>query len=568
MAEKFRTEKGGKVLQFAQDGEFYYRSGSSKLEKNDLTGAIASYRMALKLDPKNYDAVLGIAEILTAMGRTEESNRLLMVKFREEERPAEAYFGMGCNFFAQREYDQARMSFDKYLDEDPEGEFAYTAYDMAEAIDDGTAQAYQDGPFAVPGYTEAEQARRLMEKEDFKGAIELLEKTVEEHPELSYARNNLALCYYCVHDYDKATDQVGAVLKEEPQNIQAHCNLAIFMRGAKDDVGLKRQVDYLKTVATEDADDLNRLCVTFMDLREFAVALPIAKKLYNKKSFDPAVIHRLGLCAYYTGEWAYALSCYDKLIKIDGEDSIARFYRGICKAAIMGAPKAMSLMLNYQVPAEEVIARIKKLNEYIHIPREKLMEMWKEGGDVRMTAKWGLTLPDQSVKRAILSFIASFRDETAEEILRDFALRKEESTDLKRDTFAMLKAINAREPYLSYIDGELVESRVSLMPVMPKGLPKAYGEVMENCVDYMRGIRDDRCISTAVKLWGKYVNGLSSYPPISNGQKMALAAALEYEACRKCGVEVTKLELCSKYGISMVRFNNAMGKLNKGESKE
>lgn len=34
----------------------------------------------------------------------------------------------------------------------------------------------------------------------------------------------------------------------------------------------------------------------------------------------------------------------------------------------MGAPKAMSLMLNYQVPAEEVIARIKKLNEYIHIP--------------------------------------------------------------------------------------------------------------------------------------------------------------------------------------------------------
>ena len=151
MAEKFRTEKGGKVLQFAQDGEFYYRSGSSKLEKNDLTGAIASYRMALKLDPKNYDAVLGIAEILTAMGRTEESNRLLMVKFREEERPAEAYFGMGCNFFAQREYDQARMSFDKYLDEDPEGEFAYTAYDMAEAIDDGTAQAYQEGSFAVPG---------------------------------------------------------------------------------------------------------------------------------------------------------------------------------------------------------------------------------------------------------------------------------------------------------------------------------------------------------------------------------------------------------------------------------
>ena len=568
MAEKIRTGKGGKVLQFAQDGEFYYRSGSSKLEKNDLVGAIASYRMALKLDPQNYDAVLGIAEILTAMGRTEESNRLLMVKLREEERPAEAYFGMGCNFFAQREYDQARMSFDKYLDEEPDGEFAYTAYDMAEAIDDGTARAYQDGPAASPGYAEAEQARRLMDKEDFKGAIELLEKTVERYPELAYARNSLALCYYCVHDYSKATDQVGAVLKDDPRNIQAHCNLAIFMRGARDDIGLKRQVDYLKTVETEDPDDLNRMCITFMDLREFAAALPIAKKLCSKKSYDPALTHRLALCAYYTGDWAYALSCYDKLLRIDGEDSIARFYKGVCRAAIMGAPKAMSLMLNYQVPAEEVIARIKKLNEYIHIPRERLMEMWKEGGDVRTAAKWGLTLPDSSVKRAILSFIASFRDEAAEEILRDFALRKEESTELKRDTFAMLKAIDAKEPYLSYIDGELVESRVSLVPMMPKGMPKAYGEVMESCVSYMRGIRDDACISAAVSIWSKYVSGLSGYQPISKGQIMALAAALEYEACRKCGEKVTKLELCSKYGISMIRFNNAMGKLSKGEGKE
>ena len=73
------------------------------------------------------------------------------------------------SFFAQREYDQARMSFDKYLDEVPEGEFAYTAYDMAEAIDDGTAQAYQDGPFAVPGYTEAEQAGGSWRRRTLKG---------------------------------------------------------------------------------------------------------------------------------------------------------------------------------------------------------------------------------------------------------------------------------------------------------------------------------------------------------------------------------------------------------------
>ena len=162
----------GKVLPFQQSGDFFYKRGLEKLDKNNLPDAIAYYGRALKCDPDNREIRIAMAQVLTEMCRFEESNRILFALTRggrDEEADPECYFGMGCNFFAQREYDQARMSFDKYLDEDPEGEFAYTAYDMAEAIDDGTAQAYQDGPFAVPGYTEAEQARRLMEKEDFKG---------------------------------------------------------------------------------------------------------------------------------------------------------------------------------------------------------------------------------------------------------------------------------------------------------------------------------------------------------------------------------------------------------------
>ena len=53
MTHKLRAAKGGKVLSFEQSGAFYLRSGMTKLDKNDLLGAMASYRIALDKDPDN-----------------------------------------------------------------------------------------------------------------------------------------------------------------------------------------------------------------------------------------------------------------------------------------------------------------------------------------------------------------------------------------------------------------------------------------------------------------------------------------------------------------------------------
>lgn len=566
MTHKLRAARGGKVLSFEQDGDFYLRSGMAKLDKNDLLGAMASYRIALDKDPDNPEIILGIAEILTAMQRYDESNRLLISYFTKEERPSEVFFGMGCNFMAQQEYDQARMSFDKYLELEPEGEFAYSAYDMAESIDDGSAQAFggvQDG-----AKESAELARRMMEHEDFKGAIETLEKIVEEQPELTLPRNHLALAYYCVHDYDKATEQVSEVLHRDPSNIQAHCNLAVFMRGARDDIGLKRQVEFLKAAQPEDIDDMNHLGVTLMEVREFEAALSIFRRIQQSRPYDEGVLHRLAQCYYYTGDYAAAIRLYDKLLQIDRQDSIASYYRSACRAAARGEGRPMSLVLNYQVPPEEVVQRIRRINDYIHTPREELQRLWYRGSELYTVAKWALTLPDISIKRAMLSFIASFKDKEAEWILRDFALQREHGMDIKRDAFALLKSMGASEPYLSYVNGELMESRVSLAPVLPKGMPKAYGDVLEKCMSYMRGIRDNECITAAVNIWTAYVEGLEGYRPLSRGQVLGLAAAIEYNACRRQGVEVTKWELCSKYGISVARFNNALAKLSDQEEKK
>jgi len=50
-------------------------------------------------------------------------------------------------------------------------------------------------------------------------------------------------------------------------------------------------------------------------------------------------------------------------------------------------------------------------------------------------------------------------------------------------------------------------------------------------------------------------------PRISREQVFAMAAALEYLACLRSGEEIGKSELCDKYGVTLLRFNNALSRI-------
>ncbi len=555
--------KGGKVLPFAQDGDFYYRRGISKLDKNNLVGAIADYRLALSRDSQNAEIVLGIAEVLTAMERFEESNRMLMSWFSNEKTcPAECYFGMGCNFAALREFDQARINFERYVEEDPDGDFIYDAYDMLDALDeDEDYLAEEEKRSSV--YGENRLGHDLMEKEDFEGAIAVFKKLVEKDPQNDSARNSLALAQYCAKNYDGATEQVGIVLKNAPGNLQAHCNLAVFMSGAGDEEGMRREIEFLKSAKPEDLEDLNRVAVTLLELKEYASALKHMKKLAQKLPYDCGVVHRLAACAYGLGDYGLAIRCYDKLLSIDESDTIAKYYRSACVAAEKGEKRFKEILLSYQVPLDETFARINTLNGYIAMPPEELKAKWYPGGELEALVRWGLTLPGSGVKRAILRFLASFKDALAEIILRDFVLQRTQGIEVKKDAFGLLKYMGASEPYLSYVDGELMESRVSLVAEMPEDVPVAYTEVLERCVGSMKNVRPDACLQAAAEIWGTFTAGLDGFPPLSGQQSIALSAALEYLACHSKDIATTKTEICGKYAISLLRLNGAMSKLKR-----
>ena len=78
-----------------------------------------------------------------------------------------------------------------------------------------------------------------------------------------------------------------------------------------------------------------------------------------------------------------------------------------------------------------------------------------------------------------------------------------------------------------------------------------------------------KTLLAAVSIWSDYVCPFEGkYPRISRAQAVALSAALEYLACRDSGEKAARADLCAQYGISALRFNNALNKLTKAKEKE
>lgn len=561
---KHHSKKKGRVIPFERDGEFFLRLGSQRLERNNLVEAIGNYHRAYMREPDNIEIQLAIAEVLTEMHRYEQSNKLLFPMLSIKDSPAECFFGIACNFLGMQEFSHAQDSLESYLALDPEGEFVGDALDMLDVIEDGETL------YSMPGVQQPEErdamnacvrGRRLLEYGRTEEAIALLHEASEKWPEIPFVRNNLALAHFCNKDYEQAMHSVRAVLEEAPQNVQAHCNLLLFLHAARDEEGTAKELLFLQGVNTQDPQDWNRMAVVYLEVGNIKDALSMLKKLLMVFPYDEGTLHRLAICRFKMGNYVMARECYDKLLKIDPLDTVASYYRRICHKAVENQPEKIDWMYHYEVPHMEVLRRIRRINDLSRLGREELLRHWQQDEKFRALLNWSLHLPDEAAKRALLSMIASFGDAEAERMLRHFQLDQMQPESVKQDVFAMLKHMGAKEPYIAYLGGHLVQSRVSVRSVSRGGLSNAYQRVLEVCMHTMKEHRKSETIMEAVDIFQNYINKASDLPQLRPQQEYAMAAALEYIACRNKEEEVTKTQIAAVYGVTLLRMKNAIHKI-------
>lgn len=561
-----KASRVGKIIPFDQSGEFFHRRGCKELDDNNFIEALSYYRRAVAKEPENIEFRLAMAEVFTEMSRFEESNRILLLLTGGNEVYTECFFGMGCNFIGLQEYERALDSFKRYIELDPDGEYADEVYDILDMLEE--QELFDEAFGRQPSEHERKVAhmvsecKTMLDNGDVERAVKCLEKVYRKNEHLHFVRTNLSLAYYCLHNYEKAIALCEGVLDEDENELNALCNLAIFYN----ETGAPRFDDMLnkiRKVQTEAPEELMCLALTFMRLDMYEEAYKRLKLLLRALPFEIKALHVMAACCYNMEQFDRAEKYWLRIRKIDPLCSVADYYLGEARSAQRGEKHTKQVLLHLQVPMDEVIRRINHLNELIQMDHESLRKRWESDEKFLSFLLWGLQMQEIGVKRAILAVIVSFGDDKAREALRNFLLLRDQPDETKREVFAMLKAMGAKEPYMAYMGQQIVEVRVSVLGSFDEELPEPYRRVIEICMQSMRDRHSANCMQKAMDMWEKYVRHQKKPLPVIRSAQV-WAAALEYTVCRAENEHVTKTQICYAYDISIARLNSTLAKLVSG----
>ncbi len=561
-----KTNTKGKVIPFTQSASFYRRRGEKELEKNDLVAAIAKYREAYERAPEDPEISIAMAEILSQMQRYEESNRiLLLLCSKDEEIPPECYFGLACNYFGLQDYDRAADSLEDYLDAEPDGVFAADAEDFLDLIEDDEAMYEATGLRSDDDYEDnavCHFARSLLASGELGYAVEELEFRLGQSPDSVKIQEQLAIAYFCDNRRSDAEAIANKLLEDKPNDILANCTMALAELDAGKKAAAMERLERIASIQTDEPEELHSVAVLQLDLELYEDAEKTLAKLLRVMPYDENVLHKAGYARFMRGDADGAKMYYEKLLRIDPHDTVARYYLNQCKNAST-THKSISTRWSvpYQIPFGEAFRRLNHINRALAESKEELYQIWVGDSTFRDLLSWALSLPDARVKRSMLSLVFTFGDAYAERILRDFLLRTDQPDNLKRAVFGMLKNMGAKEPYHAYINGHWISGHVSTLELDYK-VPTPYENVLQLMMQFMLGSCREECATEAAAIFRRYVESLDGkYPRLSAAQEISMAAALEYLGRKNCGEDIAKDEIGEVYRVTKQRLRNAILKL-------
>ena len=454
------------IIPFARSGEILYRKGCESIERNNYIDGVLFFRRAIEKDPMNEDFNLALAEIYTEMNYFDESNRILFEILRNsEELITDCFFGMGCNFLGLKEYQRARDSFATYLEFDPQGEYVEDVEEMLFFLEIENKWEISSEGLPEEVLEVAGKGKEYLDAADFTNAINIFEELHSDHPSLVFVRNNLSLAYFCTKQMDKACEICRDILRETPDNIHANCNYALFLQEIGDERGVAQQINTLSTLLDtadpDDIDDMHKIALTFCELSQHSLANEALYVLLQYQPFDKRIIHLLAATHFNLNEYEKAEKLWETIVKLCPSDTIAPYYREIAgNAAKQPLDAVKPLHYNYQLPYTEVINRIRRLHEALKLNADDLRALWETDEQFRQLICWCLDFNDGLIKRAVINNLSLFQDDFARTLLKNFILKRTEKYEYKCDAISALKRMGAPQPYLAYIDDDIVEVRV------------------------------------------------------------------------------------------------------------
>lgn len=558
-----------KVLSFHQPASFFKKKADKHVDAGNFIEALQLYRQALGIEPDNVEYLLSIAQIYSEMGLFAESNDVLLKIARYGNTPTECLFALGCNYMGMKNYELADEAFEQYLAIDPDGEFAEEIDDIFDMLDDEDEDEsiLQDVSRQIL-MEEAYEGKQYLDKGDYKSAIEHLENVVNRDKLMYPAMNNLALSYFFDGQKTKAIEMSKKVLEALPTNLHACCNLSFFYSDLGENNIAEEYLARLDGLTEIDPEDMHKLALTYCELGHHDKAYKWFSKIVSYQPYDIRILHFYGIAAYNNGLYSESTECFVKILRIDPDNSLAAYYKKKAENAKKVIP-AKKLEYVYQVQFDEIKVRVKYLNDCLMQKDGSLKDKWNIDEYFKSVILWGLYYGDEYIKKIVIEIMSLFSDEQVEDEFRSFLLKSTEADEIKNDIFMCLKRIGAKEPYVAYIKGAIVEVRVGSISEEVKNLSKPYADTLNHFVKNTRGRYDEDFVTSGIEFLIAFVkekndSGVWVIKP------QAFAAALEFVVCeigQKKDMPLKK-DLTNRYGTSLSTLNKYIAVLSKVVNKD
>lgn len=221
-------KKRSNVLQYRRDAEIYFEISIKYARKRQFNKAMVFLSRAVEEDPFNPDYLFNLACIYTELGDLKKSSEILF-QIIETIDPtfSDCYFGIACNYFDSGNMSRARGYFEKYLEVNPYGQFAYEVHEILDYL-----SIYGERPSDIKKDRIVNRLCTLgmqyLVNSDYRRALHKLKKAIEIDPVSVRARNTLSLVCFFTGEIDKAISLARSVIKLQPGNDCAHCYQVLF----------------------------------------------------------------------------------------------------------------------------------------------------------------------------------------------------------------------------------------------------------------------------------------------------------------------------------------------------
>lgn len=563
--KKGKTVHKARVLRFERDSEFFAKRADSKRMQNDPVSAAKLYWAALEKQPDDYDVRLALADVLSDMQRFTDSNHVLIPYMHEDGYfIKEAYCRVGFNYFAMGEYEAARHCFDNFFElTDEVSERTDVILDALDAMDSMMESANTLTDAADDQLSrDINAAHQFMNNSEFDKAMDIIGRLHDEHPDDKRIKYDYALACMCSKEHSKGLALIDELLDENAEDISALSLKLVFAQSINDEVMIGSICNRIAKCEPDLPDELVPVIGIILDIGRGELALSLAKRVYKRSPFDNISNHIMALCYIKLKQYNIAAKFYDRLLSINRNDSIARFYLAKClEHPEEFAHVRMDSIAHYQIPLTDMLQNIKLISGINMDDELELKLKWRNDASFRNIVRWALTLKEFSICYGMMGVLKLIGDDDAQRLMREAIIDPDTNPTLAHEALGMLKSIHAPEPYFAFIRGSLLEGRVNMVDLSANKVPKQYMMIYPRFNGLAAGLYDFEVYAAASGILEAYFASLGEeFPALDEQRSTALSAALEYAACRRCGVEV-KDDILERYGVTERRLYNAFNKL-------